>query len=794
MPRRSFQARLLFLMVCALVLFEAATLIAVHVAGQRNLRQSLTDELRVGARVLGRILAARGRQLTDAARVGAADFAFREAIASGDRPTITSALTNLGARVDSHAVFLISLDGAVDADTLGGQFVGRPFPVASLVISPGSPAENSALVTLDNRPFQLVVVPVLAPQPIAWVCIGFPIDEDVLEDVRRLTALELSLWAANPAAAPVLVSTLPREEQLALLEQIRDKTVTPETLQLGSDTYQTMLQPIETGDGSSINVLLQRSLEEARRPLRRLELQIFVLSSAALLLAILAAIFFARGVTSPLSRLAEAAQRIGSGDYSTPVAVAQDDEMGQLAAAFNRMGTEISAREEQIRYQGGHDSLTGLPNRTLFLDHLALSIANAKRRGTLVGMVMMDLDRFKEINDTLGHSLGDDLLVEIGRRLRQTIRESDTVARLGGDEFAVRFESAAAPSAVEVAQRIGRALEMPFTLGGVSIDVEASMGIALYPLHADDAGTLMKHADIAMYQAKRSHGTYALYEPGRDEHSLRRLAILSELRQAVASDALELHFQPKIDLATERAIHAEALVRWRHPVYGLMPPDEFVPLAEQSGNIGIITKWVLKRAIEDCAGWNRAGLDLGVAVNLSALDLYDADLPTLVSGLLHDQGLDPSKLVLEITESAVMKDATYALKTLRDVKTRGITLAIDDFGTGYSSLAHLKRLPLDELKIDKSFVMNLSEEATDDGVIVRSTIDLGHNMELKVVAEGVESAEGYAILKRFGCDMAQGYFISRPLPSPQLLTWMKESPWGLRGAAASAPEGSLRRE
>ncbi len=269
------------------------------------------------------------------------------------------------------------------------------------------------------------------------------------------------------------------------------------------------------------------------------------------------------------------------------------------------------------------------------------------------------------------------------------------------------------------------------------------MGIALYPLHADDAGN--------PHEARRHRHVPGEAEPQQPTRSTNRAA--TSIRCAVSpssrssarpspSDALELHFQPKIDLATERAIHAEALVRWRHPVYGLMLPDEFIPLAEQSGNIGIITKWVLKRAIEDCAGWNRAGFDLGVAVNLSALDLYDAELPTLISGLLHDQGLDPSKLVLEITESAVMKDAAYALKTLRDVKARGITLAIDDFGTGYSSLAHLKRLPLDELKIDKSFVVNLSEEATDDGVIVRSTIDLGHNMGLKVVAEGVESSEG----------------------------------------------------
>jgi diguanylate cyclase (GGDEF)-like protein len=783
-PRR-FQTRLLFLMVWALVLLQAATLTAVHLAGRRNLRQALTEELQVGARVLKRILAAREHQLSDAARVVVADFAFRETIASADRPTITSALTNLGARVDAHAVFLISLEGTVDADTLGGRFVGRPFPVSSLVARAGAQGEASAIVTLDHRPFQLVVVPVLAPQPIAWVCMGFTIDEAVLEDVRRLTALELSLWATDPAAPPLLISSLPPDKQLALRERIRGGAATPETLTLGSDTYQSMLQPVETGDRSAVSVLLQRSLAEAQAPLRRLELQIFALSSAALLMAIVAAIFFARGVTSPLRRLAEAAQRIGSGDYSTPVEIPQDDEMGKLATAFNRMGTEISGREEQIRHQGSHDSLTGLPNRRLFLEHLATWIASARRRGTLVGMVMMDLDRFKEINDTLGHSLGDDLLVEIGRRLRQTIRESDTVARLGGDEFAVMFESAAAASAVELAQRIGRALETPFTLGGVAIDVKASMGIALCPLHAEDAGTLMKRADIAMYQAKRSHAAYALYEPGRDEHSLRRLAILSELRQAVASGHLELHFQPKIEVATERVVHAEALVRWRHAVHGMMLPDEFIQLAEQSGDIGIITKWVLGRAIEDCAAWNRAGFDLGVAVNLSALDLYDPGLPALVGELLQGQGLDPSRLVLEITESAVMKDAAFAIKTLRELKARGITLAIDDFGTGYSSLAHLKRLPVDELKIDKSFVMNLRGEATDDGVIVRSTIDLGHNMGLRVVAEGVEGPEAYAILQQFGCDMAQGYFISRPLPAPALLAWMTESPWAHCDRASS---------
>jgi predicted signal transduction protein with EAL and GGDEF domain len=331
-----------------------------------------------------------------------------------------------------------------------------------------------------------------------------------------------------------------------------------------------------------------------------------------------------------------------------------------------------------------------------------------------------------------------------------------------------------------MAQRTGRALERAFALGGVSIDVRASMGIALYPVHADDAGTLLKRADVAMYDAKRNHQPFAVYESVRDEHSMRRLAILSELRHAVASDQLEVHYQPKIDFATERVVHLEALARWRHSVHGMMPPDEFIPIAEQSGNIGMITKWVLRRALEDCAAWGRSGLDLGVAVNLSALDLYDSDLPTFINGLLHDRGLPASRLVLEITESAVMKDPTHATRTLRELKERGIALAIDDFGTGYSSLAHLRRLPVDELKIDKSFVVNLDGAASEDGVIVRSTIELGHNMGLKVIAEGVESAEGWQVLKQFGCDMAQGYYISRPLPAPELLVWLGESPWSTR--------------
>ncbi|HEY5610395.1 MAG TPA: diguanylate cyclase, partial [Thermoanaerobaculia bacterium] len=458
-------------MVAVLVLLQAAILIAVHFAGERTLRRNLGDELRVGSRVLDQILSSRGRQLHDTVRVLAADYAFREAIASGDRPTITDVLGNHGSRIDADVAFLVSLDGTVAAATPNSRFAGHPFPIRALMDGAEKGGEASALVSLDLRPYQLVIVPVLAPQPIAWVCMGFTIDEAVLTNVRQLAALEVSLWSATAGEKPLLISTLPEEQRGELLTRTRELPTSAgdsdESIQLGSEVYQTLLHPLRTADGSTINTLLQRSIEEARQPIRRLELQIFALSSAALVLALVAAVFFARGVSRPLRELAEGAERIERGDYSAAVEVRQDDEIGHLATAFDKMRTGIAEREDQIRFQATHDSLTGLPNRTLFLDRLAQAIVKAKRNDESVGMIMMDLDRFKEINDTLGHHFGDELLNEISRRLSLTLRESDTVARLGGDEFAVTFQARDASRATDVARRVGSALEAPFILGGV---------------------------------------------------------------------------------------------------------------------------------------------------------------------------------------------------------------------------------------------------------------------------------------------------------------------------------------
>ena len=790
MAGRSFQTKLVYLIVGVLVFLQTVTLAVIHLAGISSLRRDVNEQLRVGERVFDRIIAARARQLSDSVRVLAADFGFREAIATGDRKTIASVLANHSARIDADAAFLVALDGTVTADTIEESLNGKPFPFPKLLRTAEQAGEASSIVSLNGRPFQLVIMPVLAPRAIAWVCMGFVIDERVLQDFQRLTALDVTLAAASPSGRPAVVSTLAAEmqpETIAYVARINPAEVPgPETVRVAGSPFEMLSEQLRTGDRSRITAVIQRSLEDARGSYRKLELQIVLYSSLALVIAIFLTMYFARGVTRPLLRLAEDARRIERGDYATPVDVEQDDEVGQLATAFNRMRTSIAEREDQIIRQATHDALTALPNRTLFVERLEALIAAAQRSGDSVGMIMMDIDRFKEINDTLGHHFGDQLLVEIGRRLTQSLRGGDTVARLGGDEFAISFHVREADHALDVARHIAGSLQVPFILGGVSIDVDASMGIAILPLHAIDAAALMKRADIAMYDAKKNHTNIAIYEAGRDEHSVRRLSLLSELRQAIQRDELELHYQPNISFRSGRVVYAEALVRWNHPTYGRMPPDEFIPLAEQSGTIGALTKWVLRAAIRECASWDGIAAPLTVGVNLSALDLFDSELPTYISGLLADAHLPSTRLVLEITESAIMKDPAYALKILRELKSRGVRLAIDDFGTGYSSLAHLKRLPVDELKIDKSFVLNLTAQSTDDAVIVRSTIELGHNMGLTVIAEGVETVEALDILKRLGCDMAQGYYMSPPLPVEKFRRWITESRWAIRTETANA--------
>jgi diguanylate cyclase (GGDEF)-like protein/PAS domain S-box-containing protein len=441
--------------------------------------------------------------------------------------------------------------------------------------------------------------------------------------------------------------------------------------------------------------------------------------------------------------------------------------------------TDRQAQAAALEYQALHDTLTDLPNRTLVLDRLRQAILAAERENQPLALLLMDLDRFKEVNDALGHHHGDLLLRLVGPRVLSVLRESDTIARLGGDEFAILLPATDMNGATVAAQKILDALNRSFVVEGFFLDIGASIGIALFPEHGEDVDMLMRRADVAMYQAKQSGSGYAVYILEHDRHSPSRLTLMGELRHAVERKELLLHYQPKIDLKTGGTIGVEALVRWHHPQQGLIYPDQFITLAEHVGVIKPLTLWVLTEATRQGFAWRRAGLEITVAVNLSVRNLHDLHLPDWIAGMLATSQLPPEGLNLEITESAIMADPARAMEILTRLRGMGIRLSIDDFGAGYSSLSYLKKLPVTEVKVDKSFIIGMSGNV-DDAVIVRSTIDLAHNLGLKVAAEGVESQAVLDRLIAMGCDQAQGYFISRPIPAPELARWLSDSPWGMK--------------
>lgn len=453
-----------------------------------------------------------------------------------------------------------------------------------------------------------------------------------------------------------------------------------------------------------------------------------------------------------------------------------------LIMSIIRDVTERKRAEETIHRLAYYDPLTGFPNRVLLQERLGEEIRSGRKEQKMVALLLLDLDRFKEINDTLGHHCGDLLLQEVGSRLRSALWTRDLVARLGGDEFAVLMPLAEANDAARVAEKVLKTLELPFVIDALPVVVEGSIGIAICPDHGETAEALIRRAEVAMYGAKRGGSGWALYDPKYDRHSPRRLALMGALRQAIEGDQLLLHYQPKVDLKTRRVVGVEALVRWQHPEYGFIPPDQFIGPAEQTGLIRPLTLWVFGAAQRQCAHCRRTGREMDMAMNISARNLHDLRLPDQIAELLQACDVPPGRFEMEITESAIMADPSRALEALTRLRGMGIRFSIDDFGTGYSSLAYLQKLPIDAIKIDKSFTMNMAT-SKDDAVIVKSTIDLAHDLGLQVVAEGVENQETLDRLTSLGCDAAQGYHISRPLPPAEMLRWLAESPWGAGTAA-----------
>lgn len=454
--------------------------------------------------------------------------------------------------------------------------------------------------------------------------------------------------------------------------------------------------------------------------------------------------------------------------------------LGLIIAVVTIRHTNLQAA--QLQYQAMYDNLTKLPNRVLFADRLQQAILIGQREKQPFALIVMDLDRFKEINDTLGHHAGDQVLQHVAVCVRAALRESDTVARMGGDEFAILLAPVSnIHGALAAAKKILKALEKPAHIAGQQIEIGASLGIVLFPEHGEDAEGLMREADIAMYLAKQAHSGYQVYSKNLGQGTDDRQALQGELRHAIAHNELVLHFQPKIDFSSGCISGVEALVRWQHPKHGLLAPDNFIPMAEQTGLIKPLTYHVLRSALRQCEEWRRAGLDLSMSVNISAINIQDPEFPGQVAKLLQEFTVPPARLELDVAETALLSEPARAMDCIKKLSALGLQIAIDDFGTGYASMAYLKEMLVAKIKIDKSFVKNMAVNH-NDAVIVRSTVELGHNLGLKVVAEGVESQAAWDSLKALGCDDAQGYHMGRPLSADGFSEWLRQSPWGLKAS------------
>ncbi|MEO8133273.1 MAG: EAL domain-containing protein [Betaproteobacteria bacterium] len=775
MAIHSVRQRIIVLFVSLVVIIQVIALGLVTTANEQIARTTSADALQRGERIFQRLQQQNQAQLEQGAAILSADFAFREATATNDTGTIASVLRNHGARARASAMILVSLERTVRADTLNPERIGASFAFPELIEAAEKEGKSSAIVTIDDRLFQLVVVPVLAPDPIAWVGLGYQVDDATARELRQLSGMDVTFASSGNAGAWTLhATTLPDPRKAELLRHLRAQgTALPSEIDLAGETFETRVASLSNKTGTSVVAILQRPLAEGLLPFQRLNSAFFWLALASIAMTIVGSVVIARNITDPIKRLALAADKIHEGDYSVPIVVEQRDEIGTLASSFEQMRAAIASREKEILRLAYHDSLTGLPNRAMFQERLALVVKIAQRGGPRPSVMLLDLDRFKAINDTLGHRVGDQALQEIGQRLVGTLRTSDSVARLGGDEFAILLPAVDAERIGTVARKIQAALEAPIVIEGQSMDVGASIGIAHYPLHGEDVIALMRSADVAMYVAKHDKSGYAIFDPHHDEHRKSHLTLLGELRRAVENNELLIHYQPQLKIDESRMTAVEALLRWRHPERGLVPPVEFIPFAEQTGYISIITRWVVATALEQCGRWHRAGLSLRVSVNISARDLREREeLPAFILETLRSNAIPAALISLEITESALMEDPAGAQATLQQLHALGVTLSIDDYGTGYSSLAYLKQLAVNELKIDQTFVMGM-ESDRQNLAIVRSTIELGHNLGLAVVAEGVETEFELQELVRLGCDFAQGYWIGRPMTCDALEAWLK---------------------
>ena len=763
--RLSYRYKLLLILLAIVVLLVAATYFSTRTVIRDAVTQQAYRELRRGGELFSQLIDDRAGQLAQSVSVLTDDFGFKEAVATGDRATIVSALDNHRARVSADIALVVNTAGELVASSV--PLADNSYLILYQILSTGRSGTEAhyAPVVLNHRLYQFVFAPVRAPLLIAVAGVGFEIDQSLSEHFKRLTDLEVSFLNADTSGLYYLSGTLMPDEHGTLLSDSHWLNNQGGEVWLEDNKLSNSVSIAE--EPQHIVAVLQVPIARAMQPFSALDTQLVSLALSFLLISGLVALVLARSVTRPIRELALTAQKVAEGEYESKVVIRTNDEFGDLAGAFVAMQHALAEREKKIVYNAEHDSLTGLANRSQVVPRLQKALDVAAETDARLVVAIADIQKFTQINDALNPETGDRVLCEVGARLCAAAGKT-AVLRLGSDEFLLLVEG----DPEYQIQKLLQAFEHSLVVGTMEIKVDLNIGYALYPDQGQDVSLLLRRANLALNQARLSHEYICGYREGWDEQHLRRLEVLSAYKSALVNNQMEIYLQPKINPLQSASLGAEVLIRWTHPELGFVSPEEFIGVIESAGQISVLTRWVLRAALKTVHDLAGRGIVLNTSVNLSVLDLLEDDLPDYLAALVTQYSINPECLCLEITESAIMREAERSLANLNRLSAQGFKVSIDDYGTGYSSLSQLKKLPVYELKIDKSFVLHLEENA-DDRQIVKSTIELGHTLGLMVTAEGVETLEASEWLIENGCDILQGYYYSKPLPVEKFATWAK---------------------
>jgi diguanylate cyclase (GGDEF)-like protein len=780
MKQYGFRHRILLLAVALVVATQLIVLFPVLDLIKRDSAAQADRTVGLAGVLFDEYMHNRAEQLLTTVTVLVSDYGLKQVVASGgDDATIRSMLRNHASRMRATVAALLDPDGNVIVSSTADETQVAGFP--SVPLATLDDGTRYRVINIGGVPYQTVTAPVKAPVTIAWVMLGFPIDDELATHLQSLTELDVSFVSVAGRSTRVLSSTLPESVRAKAVADLDPARSDAQRTGSGEDARVSLLRPFAE-NSDDVYVAMQLSESMATASYKRVRNFLLAITGISLLLAMTGSFWLAKTVTRPVQELAQAARRMREGVYNEPINIGTHDEFGELAGSFNAMQEAIADRERRIFHQAHHDSLSGLPNRELAVGLLREAIERHKS----LAVVTLQLDRFSGIVSSLGHRAGDEVIKLAAAALRARLGDKDVLGHLSGHEFVIGLPGRDAREAVEWIEFQADALRAGVRASNANISLQVTGGVACYPEHSQDAAELCRRASSARAEALARHETAAVYRLGQEDRALQQIRIVGDLPRALRDNELRLYFQPKLDLSTGDIYGAEALVRWQHPELGLLFPDSFIAAVEQAGSIAHLTRWVLREAVARCAAWRNQGVVLGVAVNISVDDLTDEYLPYYLLEITQKQQLAPHMLTLEVTESAIMHNVQKSLAVVNVIHELGFRLAIDDFGTGHSALSQLRRLPVDELKIDKSFVMQ-SDDAKDDAIL-RATIDLAHQLDLEVVAEGVEDDGAIARLAALGCERLQGYGIGKPIPHEQFLQWLSQRRSGGRPSVVALPQ------